>query len=82
MMFPAETHADNGPATWTIHKVSKGHWQLRTKDGAVMETTTTRKLAVFLTEPYSWLVAAYEKEGRWYAGEDVPPWRPYAELTT
>jgi hypothetical protein len=36
---------------------------------------------VALLEPHvhSWLVQAYEKDARWYAGESIPGWKSWAE---
>jgi hypothetical protein len=74
-----ETHAANPPDSWQVRKVSERSWQLVDTTGAVLETTTTRREAERLKLSGN-LVALYDKEGRWFAGESVPGWKPY--LTT
>lgn len=85
-----EQHAANGPDTWRIVKYGRG-FAIVTKDvtdemvqrgGIPILTHCERKRdAVAILEPHvnSWLVQAYEKEGRWYAGETPPGQRSWAE---
>lgn len=79
MLFRPEEHADNAPETWRVVKVADRCWHLETKDGGVLEGFTT-KHAAEERKVSGALVDLYAKEGRWYAGEQVYPWRPYAEV--
>lgn len=72
------THAAHPPETWVVEKVSDRNWAVKAwPDGPVMDTASTRKGAeAFKAE--GWLVRLYEKEHRWYRGETVDGWVPYA----
>ncbi len=75
-----EEHAANPPETWRIVKAAERVWNVCPKDSDDVITSCKRKIdAEMLKEPFSWLYAAYAKEGRWYAGENISGWRPYAE---
>jgi hypothetical protein len=69
-----EEHAANPPATWTVSRVTRSLYALRTKDGTVLATYHRRGDAI-QDRRFSEL---YDKEARWYAGEPVPGWKPYA----
>lgn len=73
---PAE-HAANPPETWKAVKRLERKWHLTTADGTVLDGFTTRgdALEATLSGP---LVRLYEQERRWYAGEPVAGWKPYA----
>lgn len=79
MMFPPEDHAANAPDTWVVVKAMERLWQLKTKDGDVIQSfpTKTRALQARNAGFYPNL---YEKEGRWYAGEKIPGWKEYSEV--
>lgn len=79
-LFTAADHADNPPSSWRVVKVADGRWHLQTKDGATLESCTTRAKAEGL-KTSGYFVTMYDKEARWYAGESIPGWRDYAELT-
>ncbi|TDB80295.1 hypothetical protein E1091_19295 [Micromonospora fluostatini] len=74
-----DEHDANPPRTWQVRKVSPHRWDLCDATGAVLGSYPTKKRAEQdkVTGPY---VALYEKEGRWFAGEPVPGWKPYAPL--
>jgi hypothetical protein len=76
MLFMEKDHAANPPSTWLVVKAAPRLWNLTTKDGGVIESRTTKKDAESLTQS-GWLVSLYEKEGRWFAGESIPGWKPY-----
>lgn len=80
MLFSAADHPHNPPASWTVVKVAKGLWHLRTKDGGVLEYSLKTKKEGEALKVSGFLVDLYETEGRWYAGEPVANWRPYAEV--
>ncbi len=73
-----EEHAANPPATWQVNKAAERVWQLRTRDGGVLHTYTTKgaaeegKVGGFYADQYA-------KDGRWYAGETPPGHRSWAD---
>lgn len=76
-----EEHNANPPHTWHVVKVIDGVWDLRMQsDDATLERFST-KCAAELAKSEGFYVELYEKEGRWFAGESIPNWRPYAEET-
>ena len=78
---PAE-HAANPPASWRVVKRAPRRWALTLVDGGpVLDTFATRREAE-AAKVDGWLVALYAKETRWYAGEPVAGWKPYADLAT
>lgn len=77
MLFPATTHVENSPETWQVAKLGKGFWALQTKDGHTLDRFTTKHVAE-QAKVSGFYVNLYRKEGRWYAGENVPGWKPYA----
>lgn len=80
MLFPAEAHADNPPESWQVVKAADRIWHLTTKDGGVLDSVKTKREAEALkvSGPY---VSLYEKEGKWFAGEPVPGWKPYKKAS-
>ncbi len=72
-----EEHAANPPATWEAHKAISRLWHLRTKDGTVLDSFGTKRAAEAAKES-GWLVVAYVREGRWYAGDTPPGMRSWA----
>jgi len=75
MLFKPEDHANNPPETWQVVKVAERCWHLRTKDGGTLDSQPTKKAAEAL-KVEGFYVNLYEKERRYYAGEDVPGWKP------
>lgn len=74
-----EKHAANPPETWVVAKAGNRVWHLKTADGTVLDSFTTRKAAEAARET-GFTADLYAKEKRWYAGENVPPWKPYAQV--
>uniref|UniRef100_UPI003F497083 hypothetical protein n=1 Tax=Nonomuraea sp. CA-251285 TaxID=3240002 RepID=UPI003F497083 len=75
---PAQ-HAANPPHTWQVVKAGTHQWTHATADGTAIGNRYDRKSDAendLLTSPYAKL---WTQEQRWYAGESVPGWRPYAE---
>lgn len=70
-------HAANPPESWRVEKGVTRLWFLKTKDGVTLETFPTKKAAEH-AKVESFYVSLYEKESRWYAGEAIPGWKPYA----
>lgn len=81
-----EAHAANPPESWTVERIAGNG--ARAKFGLVIEpgagpaeTFGTRQDAERAkNNPQSWLRSLYEKERRWYAGENIAGWRPWAEI--
>lgn len=69
-------HNDNPPSTWIVAKAADRCWQLRDANGGVLERRPTKKAAEEL-KITGHLVDLYNKEGRWFAGEQVDNWKPY-----
>lgn len=85
-LFRCEDHADNGPETWRVETVRDASgrrvpslFHLTTAGGDVLDTFTTRREAEAAKES-GHLVTLYHRERRWYAGEEIPGWRPWAEV--
>jgi hypothetical protein len=74
---PAE-HAANPPQTWTVVRKGSHNYQLRTAGGVRLDSFERKRDAEAATTSGP-LVALYERERRWYAGETIPGWRPYSE---
>lgn len=72
-------HAANPPETWRVIKVGERAWRVVTTGGTVLEYATTRKRAHELIES-GHMRRLYDRETRWYAGESIPGWKPYAEV--
>jgi hypothetical protein len=91
MMFPKETHPHNPPETWKVQKITPRNWALTTADTrpyndvdgwdhrCIIATFPRRKDAAMAKTVGFW-VDLYEKERRWYAGEQVAGWKPYADV--
>lgn len=74
-----DEHAENPPDTWRVVKAAERCWHLDTKDGVTLDTFKTRRQAAEAIAD-GFTRRLYDKESRWYAGENVHPWRPYAEI--
>lgn len=71
-------HADNPPKSWVIEHEGR-RWFLRTKNGDTLQSYGTKHEAEEAKREGFW-VDTYNEESRWYAGEAVRGWRPYADL--
>lgn len=76
---PQEHEADP-PSAWAVAKVANRCWQLRSSFGWTVDTYTSRKAAEADRSGGRW-VGLFEREGRWFAGQPVAGWRPYAPVT-
>lgn len=78
-----EEHAANLPETWVAVRSTHSYqpWRLETKDGGVLQSGLATKRATEALKSEGFYVNLYEKESRWYAGESVAGWRPYADVT-
>jgi len=74
-----EEHDADPPAGWTVRKGDKHgrRWQLCNRDGYVVDTFSTKKEAE-AAKTKGRIFDIYQKEGRWFKGEQIPMWRPYA----
>ena len=78
-LFPGpEQHAANPPTTWTVERAGR-RWSLRVA-GFELSRYDTRGAAEAARTSGQW-AELYENERRWYAGELIPHWKPYAECT-
>lgn len=71
-----EEHDANPPSTWTVRKHGR-KWALCNKEGHVMSTEPTKRQAEALKSS-GFYFELYQKEGRWFRGEPVYGWKPYA----
>ena len=72
-----QDHDADPPASWTVVKAADRAWRLTSSLGHTIDTFTTRRDAEEERESGRW-VNLYAKEGRWFAGEPVTGWKPYA----
>jgi hypothetical protein len=70
-------HDADPPSGWTVHKHGR-RWQLRNRNGGVLDTFDTKAKAE-AAKVTGFLVTLYQNEGRWFNGETVPGWKPYVE---
>lgn len=78
MLFSAQDHPHNPPATWRVEKSGR-KWKLVAKDGGTLDTFDTKRAAE-AAKSTGIIADLYEKERRWFAGEHIPGWKPYAEV--
>jgi hypothetical protein len=72
------THAANPPESWSVVKLGEHHWVLTTASGiGTLDTFKTRHAAEE-AKCSGHLFDLYNDEVRWYAGESVRNWKPYA----
>lgn len=75
-----EEHAVNSPDTWLVVKGGvRDSWHLTTTAGVVLEMKTTRRAAEAAREG-GFCARLYDVERRWYAGDQVANYRPWAEV--
>lgn len=68
----AREHLANPPATWTVHRVAARAWQVRTRDGAVVDRCATKTAAEKSRQdgPY---VRLWQERTDWYLGRSTNP---------
>lgn len=71
-------HDADPPSNWVVQKVKNGLWHLNNNQGFTLESFKTKKAAE-KAKSSGFYFNLYEKEGRWFRGEPVPDWKPYAE---
>ena len=76
-----EQHAKNPPSTWTVQREQVGShvsWFMQDAEGnQIGHRFSTKKAATAaLTDGHE--ARLWEKERRWYAGENVHPWKPWS----
>lgn len=76
-----EAHAANPPETWAAVKTGARSWALTDQAGGILQTTATRREAEALRSS-GFYFDLWHKEARWYAGEPVQGWKPYAPVVT
>lgn len=78
---PAE-HAANPPQSWRVSRVAVGtryRWNLSTATGILLDSYPTKTRADEAKQS-GFLADLYAREARWYAGEPVAQWKPYAQV--
>lgn len=73
------THEANPPATWQVVKLAERLWVLTTAGGIGTLDLFTTKRAAIEAKRSGHLVNLYNDEARWYVGESVRGWKPYAQ---
>lgn len=73
-----EENAANPPDTWTVVK-GYGGWHLTDQHGTVLDRFRTKREAE-QARTDGQVARLWDQERRWYAGETIPGWKPYAEL--
>lgn len=77
MHLTPEEHDADPPSGWTVKKAGDRLWQLQSRNGGVIDTFTTKtKAEAGKTSGFAFDL--YQKEGRWFRGEHVSGWKPYA----
>lgn len=81
-LFREKDHAANPPESWVVRKAADRCWQLMPASGAGVISTFPRKRDAETARTMGFWVDLYEKERRYYAGENVPGWKPspYAKV--
>lgn len=79
-----EQHAANPPETWEIRRIQYGstvRWELRIdpEQAHAIQSFNTKKAAEAARRE-GFYFDMWHKESRWYAGENVANWKPYAEI--
>ena len=74
-----EEHEANPPETWKVYRVGDRSWMLATATNVCLEGFTTRRAAM-AARTSGFNVDLWRKESRWYAGENVHPWKSWAEV--
>jgi hypothetical protein len=73
-----DQHAANPPSSWRVRKIKDRLWHVVDAAGTTLERATTKGEAERLRLD-GFCARLWETERRWYAGEPVPGWRPYAQ---
>jgi len=71
-------HAANPPETWKAVRVGDRNWQLVTLSGTVINSYASKAQADGSID-LVWRVI-YDREARWYAGEPITGWKPWAAV--
>lgn len=78
-MFSGPTeHAANPPETWQVVKDGDRLWKIQTATGTTINTYGTKTHAVEAIETV-WR-PIYERETRWYAGEQIAGWKSWESV--
>ncbi|WP_088295430.1 hypothetical protein [Mycobacterium avium] len=68
----AREHLANPPASWVVHRVGPRNWQIRTRDGAVVDRCTT-KTAAEQSRHGGTYVRLWQERTDWYLGRSTNP---------
>lgn len=75
-----EKHDANPPSTWLVVKKAPRYWALTDATGEVVLDRFETKKAATAAIDKGWFRNLWDTETRWYAGESIPKWRPWAEV--
>jgi len=81
MLFSKEDHPKYPPSSWTVRKHGR-KWGLFAGSCDYPLGTFLTKREAEQAKLSGFLVALYEKEGRWFAGERIQGWKLYSECVT
>lgn len=79
MFAGPDEHAANPPETWKVVKSGRA-WHLITMTGDVLDYFVRQSDAVAAIEEGP-IRRLYDDETRWYAGESVRGWKPWADVS-
>jgi hypothetical protein len=68
----AREHLANPPTSWTVHRVAARNWQVRTRDGAVIDRCPT-KAAAEQSRQCGTYVRLWQERTDWYLGRSKNP---------
>lgn len=68
----AREHLANPPATWTVHRVAARTWQVRTRDGAIVDRCASKAAAVQSRQDGTH-VRLWQERTDWYLGRSTNP---------
>ena len=77
MLFGKDKHEQNHPKTWKVERRGR-RFHVVTLDGYSLDSFDTKRDALRASQS-GFLVDLYDKETRWFAGENITGWRSYAE---
>lgn len=75
------THAANPPESWSVVKLGERQWVLTTASGIGTLGAFKTRRAAYEAKRSGFLFNLYNDETRWYAGESVRNWKPYAQCS-
>jgi hypothetical protein len=75
-----DEHAANPPETWRVEKKAERCWHVVDQHGVTLEYACKTKKEAEEKRLNGHSARLWRDEQRWYAGEKVGNWKPYAQL--